>query len=122
MTDQYTIIKKEFHGKTFYFFNTPTIEALVNEIFSDNYHILQSKVEIYPGDVIVIDRDADGNPLLRVQSGRLAPKVYAEQIVEAIPPIPPNVIEPFISAPLVVDADGLEYAARIVATQQDRVG
>ena len=53
MTDQYHIIKKEFHGKTFYFFNTPTIEALVNEIFSDNYHILQSKVEIYPGDVIL---------------------------------------------------------------------
>ena len=53
MTDQYHIIKKQLHGKTFYFFNTPTIEALVNEIFSDNYHILQSKVEIYPGDVIL---------------------------------------------------------------------
>jgi len=52
MTD-YHIIKKTLHGKTFYFFNTPTIEALVNEIFADNYHILQSKVEIYPGDVIL---------------------------------------------------------------------
>ena len=53
MTDQYHIIKKEFHGKTFYFFNTPTISALINEIFADNYHIVRSGINIDPGDVIL---------------------------------------------------------------------
>ena len=91
------------------------------EIWRMNREQIHNPNRIYPGDVIVIDRDADGNPLLRVQNGRLEPKIYAQQNVEAIPPIPPNVIEPFISAPLVVEADGLENAARIVATQQDRV-
>lgn len=49
----YSIIKKEFHGKTFQFFWTPTIEALINEIFSDNYHVFQSNLEIRPGDIIL---------------------------------------------------------------------
>jgi len=49
----YSIIKKEFHGKTFYFFNTPTISALINEIFADNYHIVRSGINIDPGDVIL---------------------------------------------------------------------
>lgn len=48
-----SIIKKEFNGHTFYFHQTPTIGALINEIFSDNYHILQSGIEIRPADVIL---------------------------------------------------------------------
>lgn len=91
------------------------------EIWRMNREQISNPNRIYPGDVIVIDRDADGNPLLRVQKGRLEPRIHAEQLAEAIPPIPPNVIEPFISEPLVVDVGGLDSAPRIVATQQDRV-
>ena len=79
-----------------------------------------------PGDVIVLERDENGNPLLRVRKGmggdgKLRPQVYSEKNEEAIPPIPPNIIEPFISQPLVIEANELDGAARIVATQQDRV-
>lgn len=91
------------------------------EIWRMNRAQISNPHLIYPGDIILLERDADGNPLLRVESGKLRPKVYSEQLVDAIPPIPPNVIEPFISAPLIVEVDGLERAARIVATQQDRV-
>lgn len=96
------------------------------EIWRMNREQIKNPHLIYPGDVIVLDRDADGNPLLRVKggrsgNGRLQPKIYSEQIEEAIPAIPPNVIEPFISVPLVVEANGLDDAPRIVATQQDRV-
>lgn len=91
------------------------------EIWRMNREQIANPHRIYPGDVIVLERDATGKPLLRVQEGRLQPKIYAEQNVEAIPPIPPNVIEPFISAPLVIEVGGLDGAARIVATQQDRV-
>jgi hypothetical protein len=91
------------------------------EIWRMNKDQIKNPHWIYPGDVIILDRDAGGNPMLRIQTGKLQPKVYSEQIKLAIPPIPPHVIEPFISAPLVVEADGLEGAARIAATQQDRV-
>lgn len=91
------------------------------EIWRMNREQIKNPHRIYPGDVIVLDRDADGNPRLSKQSGKLQPQVYSEQITQAIPSISPNVINPFISAPLIVEADGLEKAARIVATQQDRV-
>ena len=90
------------------------------EIWRMNKSQIKNPHRIYPGDVIVLSRDANGNPFLRLES-RLRPQIYAEQLRDAIPPIPPNVIEPFISTPLVVEQGGLESAARVVATQQDRV-
>ncbi len=90
------------------------------EIWRMNKAQIKNPHRIYPGDVIVLARDANGNPFLRLES-RLRPQVYSEQLKDAIPPIPPNVIEPFISAPLIVEQGGLEAAARVVATQQDRV-
>ena len=94
------------------------------EIWRMNRDKIKDPHWIYPGEVIVLDYDANGNPLLRKESGKngkLQPKIYSEQVDQAIPPIPPNVIEPFISAPLVVEVGELDKAARIVATQQDRV-
>ena len=91
------------------------------EIWRMNREQIKNPHWIYPGDIIILDRDANGNPLLRKQNARLQPQVYSEQVDQAIPPIPPNVIEPFISAPLVIEAGQLDKAARIVATQQDRV-
>jgi DNA protecting protein DprA len=91
------------------------------EIWRMNRAQVRNPNRIFPGEVIVLDRDASGNPLLRVQGSRLQPRIYSEQMNQAIPPIPPNVIEPFISSPLVIEVNGLETAARIVATAQDRV-
>lgn len=91
------------------------------EIWRMNREQIKNPHLIYPGEVIVLERDANGNPRLRKDTARLQPKIYAEQISEAIPPIPANVIGPFISDPLVVEVGELDHAARIVATQQDRV-
>lgn len=91
------------------------------EIWRMNREQIRNPNLIYPGDVIVLDRDADGNPMLRKLNDKLQPQIYSEQMSQAIPAIPPNAIEPFLSAPLVVEVNGLESAARIVATQQDRV-
>ena len=91
------------------------------EIWRINRDQIKNPNLIFPGDVIVLDRDANGNPLLRKQGAKLQPQIYSEQIGTAIPPIPPNVIEPFLAAPLVIEANALDGAARIVATQQDRV-
>ncbi len=92
------------------------------EIWQMNRAQIKNPNRIYPGEVIVLDRDPSGRPILRVQRDiKLKPQIHSEQMDMAIPPIPPNVIEPFISAPLVVEVNGLEHAPRIVATQQDRV-
>jgi hypothetical protein len=91
------------------------------EIWRMNREQVKNPHRIFPGDVIVLDRDADGNPRLSLQDVKLQPQIYSEKITQAIPSIPPNIINPFLSAPLIVETEGLNNAALIVATQQDRV-
>ena len=91
------------------------------EIWRMNRDQIKNPNRIYPGDVIVLDRDANGRPFLRVGESKLSPRIYEEPIKTAIPPIQPSVIEPFISSPLVIEANELDSAPRIIATQQDRV-
>lgn len=53
---------------------------------------------------------------------KLSPRLRAESTArDAIPSIPANAIEPFLSRPLVVEPDGLDNAPTIVATQENRV-
>jgi hypothetical protein len=53
---------------------------------------------------------------------KLGPKVRAELLADkAIPAIPPSVIEPFLSRPLVVGKDELDSAPFVLATQENRV-
>jgi len=53
---------------------------------------------------------------------KLSPRVRVEDTSkQAVPSIPPRVIEPFLSRPLVIEPDGLDNAPRIVAAQADRV-
>ncbi|MDR3299705.1 MAG: LysM peptidoglycan-binding domain-containing protein [Candidatus Accumulibacter sp.] len=110
------------------------------EIWRMNQAQIKNPHRIYPGDVIVLDRDASGQPLLRLESkhgsriapeskrdarigleSRRSPQIYEEELSEAIQPISPNAIEPFIAAPLFVEQNTLQPEARIVATQEDRV-
>jgi hypothetical protein len=63
-------------------------------------------------------------PALAPPSGsvKLGPRVRAESLArQEIPSIPPSVIEPFLSRPLVIEPDGLAKAPTIVGTQADRV-
>jgi hypothetical protein len=90
------------------------------EIWRMNHDQIKNPHRIYPGDAIVLARDANGKPFLRLEP-RLSPKIYEEQLHEVIPPIPPNVIEPFIVTPVFVEQNTFQSAPRIVATQQDRV-
>ncbi len=91
------------------------------EIWRMNRDQIRNPNRIYPGDVIVLERDREGRPRLRLQSAKLLPQVYSETLRQEIPAIPPNIIRPFLSEPLIVEAHALDSAARIVATQQDRV-
>jgi hypothetical protein len=82
---------------------------------------------IYPGQIVYFDRVAgrlrlgkpgdSGTPTVR-----LSPRVRSSDLAsDAIPTIPPDAIEPFLSRPLIVEADELNSTPRIVATQENHV-
>jgi hypothetical protein len=78
---------------------------------------------IYPGDVVVLDM-SNGSPELKLlrQTVTLEPGVIEEPLKkEAIYTIPPNVIGPFLSQPLLIEQGELENAPRIVGVQDNRL-
>lgn len=94
------------------------------ELWKMNQEQLKNPHLIYPGDAIVLDRSGDQAKLQLVQldTVKLQPQVRVERSPrDALPSIQPSVIEPFLSKPLVVSADELNGAARIVATAESRV-
>lgn len=93
------------------------------EIWRLNKDQIKNPHLIYPGDIVWLDM-SDGNPRLRLGkplSGRLQPKVYESPATGNISSIPANAIEPFISQPLILSEEDEKGAARIVATEEDRV-
>jgi hypothetical protein len=91
------------------------------DIWRMNREDIRNPHRIFPGDVILLDRDALGKPRLRLERARLVPQIHVETMAQGIPAIPPNVIRPFLSDPLIVEAHSLDSAARIIATPNDRV-
>ena len=91
------------------------------EVWRMNREQIKNPHRIYPGDIVLLD-DFRGGPRLRVAKPmKLQPKVYSEAIQQEIPSIPANVIEPFISKPLIIDPNEHATAPRFVASQEDRV-
>lgn len=76
---------------------------------------------IYPGQVVILDGTHPSQPQLKLGAVKLSPQVRSTALGKEIPAISPQAIEPFLSAPLVIEAAGFEHAPRIVATQESRV-
>jgi hypothetical protein len=93
------------------------------ELWKMNQSQLRNPHRIYPGDTLVLDRSRPGDVTMHVDATtRISPRVRIEaREADAIQTIPPSVIEPFLSKPLVVTATELDRAPRIVATEEDRV-
>ena len=90
------------------------------ELWRMNKEQVRNPHRIYPGQVLVLDRSG-ADPRLRLETVKVEPKVHAETLSKAIPSIPQNIVEPFLSRPLVVEEGGLKDAPKIVATQENRV-
>jgi hypothetical protein len=94
------------------------------ELWNMNKDQIKNPHRIYPGNVIVIDRSR-GQLALEGGAGgtvKLSPHVRAESTAKAaIPSIPPSIIEPFLTRPLVIEPDGLDNAPTIVAAEESRV-
>ena len=98
------------------------------ELWKNNEDQIKNPHRIRPGDVLVLDRSAQEMRLKLLKSQpvletvRLSPQIIAtEHELQPVPTIPAAVIAPFLSQPLVVAQNELDSAARIVATQEDRV-
>ena len=105
------------------------------EIWRMNQEQIRNPHNIFPGDVLVLDRSvsppqlriaeagAGAGPGLGVAGGeRLLPRIYTQPLTsEAIPAISPRSIEPFLTQPLLIEEGGLDRAPRIIATEENRV-
>jgi hypothetical protein len=105
------------------------------EIWRMNRDQIKNPHLIYPGDVIALDKVNGEWRLSLVQGGqgaqrdsgprgdvRLSPSIRVDSLdAEAIPSIPPGDLSPFLSLPLVTDADGIPGAAKIIAARDNRV-
>lgn len=95
------------------------------EVWQMNKAQIRDPHWIYPGDVVVLDRESGRLSLQRngrAASGpvRVSPQVREQRIEQAIPSIPQSAIEPWLDRPLVIEQGGLDNAPRIVATQEGR--
>jgi LysM domain len=91
------------------------------ELWNLNKDDIKNPHRIYPGNVIVLDR-TKGRLALSSDTVKLSPHVRAESTAQgAIPSIPSSIIEPFLTRPLVIEADGLDKAPTIVATTGNRI-
>ncbi|MBI4996631.1 MAG: LysM peptidoglycan-binding domain-containing protein [Rhodocyclales bacterium] len=93
------------------------------EVWRLNDEQVRNPHRIYPGQVIVLDRSGlGGDPQLKLGNLHKAePRIYSTSDRDAIPAIPPNVIEPFLAQPLVIEEGALSGESRVVATDEGRV-
>jgi hypothetical protein len=101
------------------------------EVWQMNESEIKNPHLIYPGQIIVLDRNGpylrlgkrigDSSPGRPVGDGKLQPRIYQTPVDEAISTIPLKAIAPFLSRPLVIDEKSLQGAATIVATETSRV-
>jgi hypothetical protein len=105
------------------------------EIWRMNQEQIRNPHNIFPGDILVLDRSVSPPQLRLSDAGgdrgeaggpaggvKLQSRIYAQPLAaEAIPTIPPRAIEPFLTQPLIIEEGGLDKAPRIIATEENRV-
>ncbi len=93
------------------------------KVWKMNRAEIKNPHRIYPGDVVVLDTSS-GSPELKVlrETVTLQPGIREEALeAQAIPTIPPSIIDPFLTQPLVIENGKLDSAPRIVSGPDNRV-
>lgn len=94
------------------------------EVWSFNPQIENPHL-IYPGDVVSLVYDEQGNPMLTVERGqatvKMSPQVHATRIDKPISTIPLNAIQQFLGQPRIVGEREINNAAYIIASAEGRL-
>lgn len=92
------------------------------QIWQMNREQIRNPHWIYPGQVIVLDRTTG---TMRLGTGpnanptvKLSPQVRVETERDAIPSIPPEAIEPYLTQPLIVETRDMLDAPRVIASRE----
>lgn len=88
------------------------------QLWNLNRNQVRNPHRIYPGDILVLDRQTG---TLKVETTALSPRVREEAIAQAVPTIPPGVIGPFLSRPMIVRENEFDNSPRIMATEESRM-
>ena len=133
--DRYTVVK----GDTLWDISGRFLEKPWRwpEIWDLNREQIKNPHWIYPGDIVYLDRNADGGPRLRLGrsvdgsnrdglngngNGTLQPMTRSEALDRnAIPTISAAAIDAFLNRPLIVDAKALASNPRLVGTEEGRL-
>lgn len=81
---------------------------------------------IYPGDVIILDRTSGTLRMSRTEAKKdvinISPKVHeGSSTHDTIPSIPANVIEPFLSQPLIIEEGQLKNMPTLIGAREGRL-
>jgi nucleoid-associated protein YgaU len=102
------------------------------ELWGMNMEEVRNPHLIYPGQLLVLEK-MDGRARLRfgqagggdpsVETVKVSPRVRINPLGDGgpLPTLQPNLIEPFLAEPLIVDDAALKAAPRIVAVPENRV-
>jgi hypothetical protein len=101
------------------------------ELWGMNLDDIKNPHRIYPGQILILERN-NGIATLKLANAvggsassdvvKLSPRTRSELLPDfALPTLRTSVIEAFLAEPMIVDEAGLNGAARIVATQEERV-
>ncbi|MCG6871637.1 MAG: LysM peptidoglycan-binding domain-containing protein [Gammaproteobacteria bacterium] len=119
--DRYTVVKGDtLWGISERFLNDPWAWP---KVWKANPQIENPNL-IYPGDVVVLDTDANGNPSLRVlrrerPTVKLSPTAYSEALEGAVTTIPPEAIQPFLAEARVLPVAQLRAAGYVAQGVKD---
>lgn len=120
--DKYTVIK----GDTLWDISAHFLESPWKwpEVWSYNPQIKNPHL-IYPGDVVYLEYDAQGKPILRVSRGqatvKMSPKVRATRVDTPVASIPLNAIEQFLGQPRVLSKREIDNAGYIISGMETRL-
>ena len=100
------------------------------ELWGMNMDVIKNPHRIYPGQKLVLDKssgravlrtaDSQGEPA-GMETVRLSPSTRISGVNDAIQALDTRFIEPFLAEPMIVEANELAQAPRIVATTTNNV-
>jgi len=130
--DKYTVVR----GDTLWDISAKFLESPWRwpEVWSYNPQIKNPHL-IYPGDMVYLEYDAAGKPILKVSRGKpqikmtpephdvnkLSPQVRALRVDAPIATIPLNAIQQFLGQPRVLSESEVENSAYVVSSKDGRL-